>query len=327
MIVKSYEFGQNQFQKNDFFLIYGDNQGLKEEIIGKISINIKNTIKYFENEILKNETSILETFFSKSLFEDEKLIIINKVTDKFEKIIENIEEKKIDGIKIILNADTLEKKSKLRSIFEKQKNLICVPVYDDNEKTLQNIAINFLKEKKIPYSIELINFIVSKSAGDRGNLRNELNKIGIFCENKNKISIDEIKKLINLSENHSHNELVDACLAKNQKKLGNILNNNIFTKEDYIIIIRVLLIKAKRILSLYENFKNNKDIDDLISKYRPPIFWKEKEIVKKQFKSWTYRDINNLIIEISETELLLKLNTDSAKQILLDFIYSISKNQ
>ena len=327
MIVKSYEFGQNQFQKNDFFLIYGDNQGLKEEIISKISINIKNTIKYFENEILKNETSILETFFSKSLFEDEKLIIINKVTDKFKKIIENIEEKKIDGIKIILNADTLEKKSKLRSIFEKQKNLICVPVYDDNEKTLQNIAIIFLKEKKIPYSTELINFIVSKSAGDRGNLRNELNKIGIFCENKNKISIDEIKKLINLSENHSHNELVDACLTKNQKKLGNILNNNIFTKEDYIIIIRVLLIKAKRILSLYENFKNNKDIDDLISKYRPPIFWKEKEIIKKQFKSWTYEDINNLIIEISETELLLKLNTDLAKQILLDFIYSISKNQ
>ena len=95
----------------------------------------------------------METFFTKSLFEDEKIIIVNKVTDKFNKLIEGIEEKKIDGIKIILNADILEKKSKLRSIFEKQKNLICVPVYNDNEKTLQNITITFFKEKKIPYSM------------------------------------------------------------------------------------------------------------------------------------------------------------------------------
>ena len=90
MIIKSYEFGLGQFQKGDLFLIYGDNQGLKEEIISKISVNNKNTIKYFENEILQNETSILETFFTKSLFEDEKIIIVNKVTDKFNKLIEGI---------------------------------------------------------------------------------------------------------------------------------------------------------------------------------------------------------------------------------------------
>ena len=326
MIIKSYEFGHGQFQKNDLFLIYGENQGLKEEIINKISVNNKNTIKYFENEILQNETSILETFFTKSLFENEKIIIVNKVTDKFNKLIEGIEEKKIDGIKIILNADILEKKSKLRSIFEKQKNLICVPVYNDNEKTLQNITITFFKEKKIPYSIELLNFIISKSGGDRKNLKNELNKIGIYCENKNKITIEEIKKLINLSENHSHNELVDACLAKNQKKLENILNNNLFIKEDYITIIRIFLIKAKRILLLHNSFKNNEDIDDLISKYRPPIFWKDKEIVKRQFKSWAYKDLKNLIDEINEIELMIKKNTDTAKHILLNFIFSVSKN-
>ena len=115
--------------------------------------------------------------------------------------------------------------------------------------------------------------------------------------------------------------MVDACLAKNQKKLENILNNNLFIKEDYITIIRIFLIKAKRILLLHNSFKNNEDIDDLISKYRPPIFWKDKEIVKRQFKSWAYKDLKNLIDEINKIELMIKKNTDTAKHILLNFIF------
>ena len=81
--------------------------------------------------------------------------------------------------------------------------------------------------------------------GDRKNLLNEIEKIELYLKDKKSITNEEIFKLINLSENHSINDLINSCLVKNQKKLFNILNDNIFSYEDCIIIIRTLLKKTK----------------------------------------------------------------------------------
>ena len=79
---------------------------------------------------------------------------------------------RISDIKVILNAQALEKKSKLRSLFEKEKNLVCVPFYRDDNKTLSLLANNFFKINKISISQEIINLIVERSSGDRINLNN-----------------------------------------------------------------------------------------------------------------------------------------------------------
>ena len=86
---------------------------------------------------------------------------------------------------------------------------------------------NFFKQKKILISHQNINFIVNKCNGDRDILENELKKIEHFSKNKKEITFDDLMKLINLSENHGISELIDNCLAKNQKKTLNILNENL----------------------------------------------------------------------------------------------------
>ena len=326
MIIKSFELNQNKIKNINFFLIYGENQGLKEELIKTISKPQDKIFKYLENEILNNHDLLIEKLYTKSFFEEDKLIIIENISDKFFSFFESIFKKDLEGSKLILLSKILEKKSKIRKLFEKEDKIVCVPVYKDDDNALNNIALKFFREKKISVSSEIINLITSKTSGDRKNLLNELNKIENYNLNNKKLDIDVIKKLVNLNENHNFNELVDNCLAKNKTKLIKLLNENILSREDAILILRIFLIKAKRIFFLKENLIIEKNLDKLISSYKPPIFWKEKSIVKRQIEVWTSKNIKNLINEINYIELIIKKNSEMTNNILLDFVFSIVKD-
>ena len=320
MIIKSFEINKINLDSNNLFLLYGKNEGFKNEVTKNILKSRNNILYYEEKEILENEDNFVENLLTKSLFDDEKIIIIKRATDKILKVLEEITEKNIKDIKIILDADVLEKKSKLRSFFEKDKKLVCVPFYPDNDQTISKLAYNFLNNKKISLSPSNINLIVSKCSGDREALVNELQKIEYFGKNGKKINNENISKLINLSENHSISELIDNCLAQNKKKIISILNENNFSNEDCIMIIRSFIMKAKKLLVLSKTFETNKNIDLTISSAKPPIFWKEKEITKQQIQKWKPKNIKNLIYALSETELQIKKNINNSINLITDFI-------
>jgi len=326
MIIKSFETTKIELDKNKFVLLYGKNNGFKSEVTNNLlkdKIEIK---KYEEKEILENTNIFLENIFSKSLFENEKIIIIKRVTDKILKIIEELKEKNIEDVKIILNADVLEKKSKLRSFFEKSKEHVCVAFYPDTNQVLSKLAYNFFNQKKISISPANINLIVNKCNGDRETLFNELDKIEYFSKSRKKITEENIIKLTNLIENHSISELVDNCLAKNKQKIINILNESNFNNEDCIMITRSFLLKSKKILKLCSEFKSNKNIDLTISSAKPPIFWKDKEITKQQIYKWTPDKIKKLIFRLNEIELLVKKNINNSINLITDFILDQSSS-
>ena len=322
MIIKSFELNKIDLKKNNFFLFYGENEGLKKEIIES---NFKNnypkkTFYYDESEVLNNKSNFFEEILSKSFFENEKLIIISRSTDKITSIIEEILEKKIDDLVLILNSGSLEKRSKLRLLFEKNKEIICIAFYEDNNQTLSSLASQFFRNNKIQISQQAINLIINRCRGDRQNLKNELNKIESFIKNKKKIEISEILQLTNLAENYSVTELVDNCLAKNKNKTLNILNENNYNLEDCIIVIRTMLAKSKRLLKLFQEIKISNNIDSAISSIKPPIFWKDKQIVKDQINKWSHKNIELLIFRINEIELLIKKNSSLSLSVLSDFI-------
>ena len=326
MIIKSYDLNKINLKKKKFILFYGKNEGLKNHSMNDLIKNKQNIVKYEEKEILENTNNFLENIFSKSLFENEKIIIAKRVTDKILKVIEEIEEKNIEDVKIILNADILEKKSKLRSFFEKNKEHVCVAFYPDTNQVLSKLTYNFFNQKKISISPANVNLIVNKCNGDRETLFNELDKIEYFSKNGKKITEENIIKLTNLIENHSISDLVDNCLAKNKQKIINILNENNFGNEDCIMITRSFLLKSKKILKLSSEFKSNKNIDLTISSAKPPIFWKDKEITKQQIYKWTPENIRKLIYSLNEIELLVKKNINNSINLITDFILDQSSS-
>ena len=321
MIVKPYELDKI---KNDlkFFLFYGKNEGLKRHYINQLFKNnkSKNVIKYEEKEILENEEIFFENILSNSLFESEKFIIINRSTDKISGIIIDLIERNINGVVIVIDAGLLEKKSKLRKLFEKEKDLACIATYPDTNEILSNLALTFFKKIDVSISRQNVNLIVDKCSGDRLNLENELEKIKFYLTEKKSISTEEILKLINLSENHTFYELIDNCLAKNKNKTINILNENSFSNEDCIIILRTFLFKAKKILALSIEYDKNKDINKTINSAKPPIFWKEKDIIKTQLNKWNPEKIKELIYLINDIELQIKKDYNNSILIVTDFI-------
>ena len=326
MILKNYQIGKINFNLNNLILFYGKNEGFKNEAINNLTKNKKEISIYEEKEILDNPNNFFENVVSKSLFETEKLIIIKRASDKIIKYIDDLSSENLKDITIIINADNLEKKSKLRSLFEKNKKYICVAFYPDDDQTLSKLSYNFIKKKNVSISPANINLIVSKCNGDREKLINELIKIEYYSKSKKKITQENISKLINLGENHSIYELIDSCLVKNKKKIINILNENIFTSEDCIVIIRSFIIKTKKLLILSNTFEINKNIDLTISSSRPPIFWKDKELTKQQIYKWKTKNIKELIYKLTEIELLIKKNVSNSVNVVTDFILDQSSS-
>jgi len=321
MISKFYELVKFK-NKINYYLFYGENDGQKLDTIESNFKNFtkENTYKYSEKDILADTKIFLENLYSKSFFEKEKLIMIYDVTDKILGLIQENLKTKVEDIIIILIAKKLDKKSKIRNFFEKEKNLIIVPFYEDTSQTLISIAKKILNENKLNLSQENLNLIIERSQGDRINLKNELKKIINFSKGKKKIELSDILKLTNLSENYSAGELVDNCLSKNKKRTLNIINENIPSSEDNILILRTFLNKLKRLRKLRLNLKQDSNIDQVINSFKPPIFWKDKNIIKQQIKLWKLNDIESFIVDLNNTESLIKKNPQISNQIINNMI-------
>ena len=326
MIIKTFELQKLKVTEVKNFLFYGENDGYKYQVINENFITKfdKRVYRYEENDVLNNYEYFILNLLNKSFFEDDKLIIISRASDKILKLVEEIINKNIQDITLVINSGSLSKKSKIRSLFEKNKNTICIPFYADETKTLNSLAYNFCKNKKISVSQEMINLIVERSRGDRENLNNELTKLENFSKSDKKITIEHILKISNLAENYSVYELVNNCLSKNLEKTINILNENNYSSDDCILILRTMLTNAKRLLKLKKNLENSNNIEEAISSFKPPIFWKEKDIVKKQVNNWTINDTQELIYQINEIEYLIKKNNLNSLNIVSDFILSKS---
>ena len=322
MILKYFELNKLNFEITNFLLFHGKNEGYKNEEIKKITnkFNIKGK-HYDEKQVIDNTEEFFANNLNRSFFDNDKIIIINRCTDKIIKIVEQLIDRNINDIIFILNSEVLEKKSKLRNFFEKsKKKLVSIAFYPDNFDTLLRIARQALRERKILLSNECVSILVGKCASDRKNLLNEIEKIELYLKDKKKINNEEVFKIINLSENHSVNELINSCLVKNQKKLFNILNDNIFSNEDCIVIIRTLLKKTKDLLNLVTQFQLNKNINATIDNAKPPIFWKDKSIVKDQINMWSIIRLKNLIIEINDIEYQIKKNSVNSINLTTNFL-------
>ena len=290
MIIKNNELQKLKATKSNLYLLYGENRGFKNHFINdNLSSKFKeNIFKYNENEVFNDYNDFITSILNKSFFEEKKLYVISNVTEKILKLVEDFISSNIEDITIIIVASILDKKSKLRSFFEKEKNIICIPFYSDQNRTLSFLASNFFKEKNISISQEVINFLVERCRGDRSNLNNEMSKIYNYAYEKKKVTFEEVFKITNLAENYSVNELIDNCLAKNKKRIGTILNQNNFSDEDCILILRTMLNKSKRILKIKSDISHSNSIDSIISSIlKTGINYFFLNIRKNLFKNYT----------------------------------------
>jgi len=333
MILKSYEIKKNisNFLKYNFYLLYGENYGLKKEIKNLIIKEIKQkndnteTLNLYENDVTDNEKNFHNSIFSGSLFSDKKIITINNCTDKTTNQIKYITEKNPENILLIIHSNVLDKKSKLRNFFETSKKTLCIPCYLDNQQDLEKIAIKNLAESNLMLSREVINLLIEKSNNDRNNLINEIEKIKLFALNKKKLEINEIKALINFAGEYKSDSLINECLCGNILQYKKIISELYMNTVNQIFLLRILSNKIRKLLYMKEIEKKYNNLDSLINSAKPPIFWKEKPIIKKQLSIWKLNELKEIINEIDTTEILCKKNPQVSKLIFFNLFSRICK--
>ena len=333
MIIKSYEIQRNplNFIKYNLFLLYGENDGLRKDIKEsiKVAVNQQNThielLSLYENDIIDNEENLYNSIYSGSLFSNKKIITINNGTDKIIKQVKDIVEKLPENVFLIIFSGVLDKKNKLRNLFETNIKTLCIPCYLDSDKDLEIIAKTEFKKNDIILSRELINLLIEKSNNDRNNLRNEIGKITSFALNKKKLEIDEIKSIINFSGEYKSDSLINECLCGNILQYKKILSELYLNTVNQISLLRILSNKIQRLLYMKEMERNYNDLDGLLNASKPPIFWKEKPMVKKQLTIWTLGNLKKTIYEINDIELLCKKNPQISNMVFFDFFTRICK--
>ena len=331
MIKKSYEVEKKIFDllKYNLFLLYGENYGLKKDIREIIKNEIKKNdsdvelSSLYEKDITDNEDNFYNSIYSGSLFGNKKIITIYNGTDKIISQVEDINQKYPENVFIIIFSEILEKKSKLRNFFETNTKTICIPCYLDNERDLEIIANKELKKENVFLSKESMNLLIEKSNSDRDNLKNELEKIKSFSLNKKKIEIDEVKSIINFSGEYKSDLFINECLSGNTLQYKKIFSEMYINTVNQTYLLRILSNKIQRLLSIKKKQSSSNNLENLVNDTRPPIFWKEKPVVKKQLSIWKLDDLQSIIKEINDIEILCKKNPQISKIVFFDFFSNI----
>ena len=315
MIYKSYLIEQNlESIGQNITLFYGENIGLRNAFKKKIKSLNKKSICYYLNqdEILNIRDNFYQEFLNFSLFHNTKIYFIERSNDNILDLIKSLEEK-ITTQKIYLFSEILDKKSKLRAYSEKSKNIAVVPCYKDNENILKGLIIKELNGFA-GLTSENINLIISNSALDRVKLNNELEKIKTYFVNK-KILNDKLQNLLNYNEIDDFSYLRDFCILGNKTKTNKLLEDTLIDNDKIIYYLNALnlrLNKLEEILSL-----KNLEIEKAIDTIKPPIFWKDRPILKEQVFKLKNKSLKPVFRKLFDLEKTFKSNSQLNKSVLL----------
>jgi DNA polymerase-3 subunit delta len=327
MIVKSFSANFKELLKKNFTLLYGENISLIFEIEQKIIKEAKNNnglvVKKYQEEYFLQNKDVFEQFInSESLFGDQELVIISESTDKILEIFDNTIAS-TNNKKIIFLSSLLTKRSKLRNLAETETDFNCIACYDDTPVQLQSILLQKLKDNKISVSREFLNSIFEVNSLNRQDINDAITKIQLIQSTSN-IKEENLKNIFYSSSHNDNFEIINFCLLGDKKNINKVLSNIYIQGINFNEILAALKYKVNKLIEISVSNTSDLNVNQLVENYKPPIFWKEKNMVKEQLRRWTNGELNKLMEIIYETEINCKKNYEISNTILQQFIVSTS---
>jgi DNA polymerase-3 subunit delta len=327
MLLRSQELNlkKKDFFKGKIILLYGENQDLIKDLNEQILIKFKDEQKIqkniFEEDIIKDPQNIINYYLNGSLFDENKNILVIK--NSSDKIIETLNKIKsnIDENTIIINSEILLKNSKLRQFGEYDKLAVCIPCYQETKLDIIRFLTQQLQINKIQLPDKQIEIIIDSSSLKRSKIKEVIEKLNLY-KNSEKISdqvIDEICTDMDLKKN---DEIIDILLSKNEKNINEFISNMSNYEKNFIEVIIILRSFIIKILDIQKNNKNL-SIDEKIERYKPPIFWKDKDRIKNILKIWNTDNLEKFLSNLNVIETEFKrndLNQDT------QFYYFLTQN-
>jgi DNA polymerase-3 subunit delta len=327
MIVKSQEIS---LKKKDFFInkiivLYGENQDLikdlNDQILSLCKVKYQDSKIIFEDDIMKKPDDIINYYLNGSLFEENKNItILKNCSDKILKIINSIKDNIQDTL-IIINSEILQKSSKLRQFGEYDKTSICIPCYQETKFDIKKFLMQQVQIHKLELTENQIETILNFSSLKRSKIKEAVEKINIY-KNTKKITDKIIEEICNENDLKKNDEIIDILLSKNEKNINDFISNMSNYEKNFIetiIILRSFIMKILDIQKMDEKFS----IDEKLERYKPSIFWKDKDRIKNILKIWSTKNLEKLLIKLNIIETNFKRNELSQNT---QFFYFLTQN-
>ena len=323
MIIKSFSINYEKlFSDYKINLIYGENFHLKTEILNKLTQIFKKNefkTKFIKEDELLKDIEILDNYLNQdSLFGEKEILVIQEASDK---LLDYINFSEIDK-KLILVTNNLTKKSSLRNKAEKEKIISCIACYEDDEKTLQSLLRNGLTKLGIKVPYEAIDQLFNINKLNRNDINSGLEKLELITKDK-KLDSETFSSLFNTTSSFDAFEISNALLSGDKKALNKILSSFYHFSINFNEVLGPLKYKINKLIDIYEYNENETKIAVLVDTYKPPIFWKEKGIIRTQLSKWNKNELDTLLDKINEIEILCKLNYEIAETIFNKFLLDI----
>ena len=327
MIVKSQEIS---LKKRDFFLnkvivLYGENQDLikdlNDQILSLCEVKDQNSKIIFEDDILKKPDDIINYYLNGSLFEENKnIIIIKNCSDKILEIINSVKNNIQDTL-IIINSEILQKSSKLRQFGEYDKTSICIPCYQETKFDIKKFLMQQIQIHKLVLNENQIETILNFSSLKRSKIKEAVEKINIY-KNTKKITDKIIEEICTENDLKKNDEIIDILLSKNEKNINDFISNMSNYEKNFIEIIIILRTFIMKILDI-QKMDKKLSTDEKLERYKPSIFWKDKDRIKNILKIWSSKNLEKLLINLNIIETNFK--RDELAQDT-QFFYFLTKN-
>jgi DNA polymerase-3 subunit delta len=327
MLLKSQELNlkNKDFFKGKIILLYGENQDLIKDLNEQVIIKFLDekiiSKNIFEDDIIKNPENIINYYLNGSLFDDNKNIsVIKSCSDKILDTINKIKNNVNDSF-IILNSEILLKNSKLRQFGEYDKLAICIPCYQETKLDIKRFLIQQIQISKLQLSETQIEIIINSSSLKRSKIKEVIEKLNLY-KSSEKITDSVIEEICTDLDLKKNDEIIDILLSKKESQINSFISNMSNYEKNFIEIIIILRSFIIRILEIQKNNKNL-SIDERIERYKPPIFWKEKDRIKNILKNWKVNDLEKFLSNLN------KIETDFKKGDLdqdTQFYYFLTQN-
>ena len=327
MLLKSQELNlkKKDFFKGKIILLYGENQDLirdlNELIIIKFNDEQKIQKNIFEEDVIKNPENTINYYLNGSLFDENKnILVIKNCSDKIIETLNKIKNN-IDENTIIINSEILLKNSKLRQLGEYDKLAVCIPCYQETKLDITKFLTQQLQINKIQLPEKQIEIIINSSSLKRSKIKEVIEKLNLY-KNSEKISDQVIDEICTDADLKKNDEIIDILLSKNERNINGFISNMSNYEKNFIEIIIILRSFIIKILDIQKNDKNF-SIDERIERYKPTIFWKDKDRIKNILKIWNTNNLEKFLSNLNIIETEFKRNDLSQDT---KFYYFLTQN-
>ena len=128
--------------------------------------------------------------------------------------------------------------------------------------------------------------------------------------------IIQVKLVLNIKVNDSFNNLKDEALIGNKIKTNSLISETEIEPEKNILYLNIINQRLLKLLEIYK-LSTNSNLEDAISRIKPPIFWKDKDSFLKQAKKLNKKKIQNLLDKTHNLEFILKTNATVKQNTLI----------